>query len=119
MTDPTPHRATPEQWAQIKHFIKYCGYDSCLLELRDRLQAAEQRISELEGNRQASLDSSTPAGSLVEVVAIAIGEAGIPLDRWSEARAAILAVADWLDSRGVTTKVRAARLLREEVERNG
>ena len=37
----TPHKATPEQW-------RWVSEDACLIELRDRLAAAEQRISELE-----------------------------------------------------------------------
>ena len=47
-----PHRATPEQWAFVADdAIGDCDLHSlCLLELRDRLAAAEQRISDLEGN---------------------------------------------------------------------
>lgn len=51
MTD-TPHRATPEPplpeptvWSAIYTLV-------------DRLDIAEQRITELEGNRQASLDNT-------------------------------------------------------------
>ena len=44
----TPHKATPEQWETVERFVEECGYDACLLELRDRLAAAEQRINELE-----------------------------------------------------------------------
>ena len=45
----TPHRATPEQWAVTERWAaEMLPYYSCILELRDRLAAAEQRISELE-----------------------------------------------------------------------
>ena len=44
-----PHHATPEQWADVEKRASDCrGGPACLLELRDRLAAAEQRISELE-----------------------------------------------------------------------
>ena len=84
-----------------------------LLELRDRLAAVEQRISELEGNCPAKPDSSAPTGSLVEVVKRAIG---MELSASAEARAAILAVANWLDTRG---QHGCSLWLREEVERHG
>jgi len=46
---PAPHRATPQQWAEQEIWFKSNPNASCLLELRDRLAAAEQRIGELEG----------------------------------------------------------------------
>ena len=58
----TPHRATPEQWALAEQYAEVdCYSDACILELRDRLAAAEQRIGELEGNHLAKPDSSVPA----------------------------------------------------------
>mgnify|MGYP006268395681 CR=1 FL=1 len=124
----TPHRATPEQWALVEQYAEIdCHTDSVILELRDRLAAAEQRISELEGNSSAGLtgsnypakpDSSAPAGSLVEVVRDAIACEYDPKDHcWVEARAAILACALWLEQQNVGAGRAAARWLRDEVER--
>jgi hypothetical protein len=45
------HRATPEQWEHVEKFVEDCGYDSCFLELRDRIAALEARINELEANQ--------------------------------------------------------------------
>ena len=117
------HRATPDNWHnldQYRRLNRVPDHISITLELADRLAAAEQRISELEGNRQASLDSSAPAGSLVAQVNAAMDcvyhEKGTSD---GEAEAAIYAVADWLDSQNVGAGRAAARWLREEVERNG
>ena len=41
MNQSQPHRATHEQWQKIEEFVKDCGYDSCLLELRARIEALE------------------------------------------------------------------------------
>ena len=130
MTNPIPHRATSSNWQRCEddaaHWPDATAFH-CLLELRDRLAAAEQRIGELEKNRresiadipieplprfdsisnalernrQASLDSSTPTGSLVEVTKAAIYQAwrGAPsliAGQEAEARAAIRAVAQWI-----------------------
>lgn len=176
-----PHRATPEQWDAIASLTGvYPGaWGDCILELRARIAAAEQRISEQNGallelastvakagndheQRITELESKqdtqrvgmldvyqhldklktqhesnwsrivkleeaadhlqdatekVPAGSLVEVVQLAIGNAPFGPD---EACAAILAVADWLELRGTgtTTGPRGARWLRDEVARN-
>ena len=169
-----PHRATPEDWLSTETMAAADsgnGYYAlrCILELRDRLTAAEQRISELEGNSSAGLtgsnhleppDGSAPAvtrrplrepsattiaecggpcdqgfwhcdcglleklnpelhltpaapiGSLVEVVAMRMSDDDCPpID---DARAAILAVAAWLDTKG---QHGCSLWLREEVER--
>ena len=119
MPDTTPHRATPEQWGDIKFHAPEAHWATALLELRDRLAAAEQRISELEGNHPEPPDSSAAAGSLVEVVATVISEDG-PVELWyPDARAAILAVAEWLESQYGSAVWAAALWLREEVERHG
>lgn len=67
-----PYKATPEQWQRViswKAEGSYC--DSCLLELRDRLAAAEQRIQALEGNSSAGLTRSNhlakPDSSVIAV----------------------------------------------------
>jgi hypothetical protein len=77
MTNPTPHRATPEQWQRIETSHTSCVYDSVMIELRDRLAAAEQRISELEGNpsaqqeiREAQTFGPGPAGAPAAIVPI-------------------------------------------------
>jgi hypothetical protein len=44
----TPHKATPEQWAELEEWATKYEWSSCVVELRDRLAAAEQRIQELE-----------------------------------------------------------------------
>ena len=86
----TPYRATPEQWESLENDDSTFAYEACILELRDRLAAAEQRICELEAGATCphvrSSDEGTsycalaeqqaapppepaPAGSLVERVA--------------------------------------------------
>lgn len=52
------HRVTPEQWAHIERFKDF-PLQSALLEYRDRLATAEQRISELKRNHPVKPDSST------------------------------------------------------------
>jgi hypothetical protein len=94
----TKHKATPEQWAQIELQAQHFNDDSCLIELRDRVEALEA------AQRPTVKDSLTvPADSLVGRVADAIYSkwgmtanlpAGHPYKE--ETRAAILAVSDWL-----------------------
>lgn len=78
MTNSTSHRATPEQWGQIERFVADCGYDSCLLELRDRLTAAEQRISELERDATCPHIRSGDEGSSYCALAEATAAASPP-----------------------------------------
>ena len=53
----TPHRATEKQWASVIYWsAKDEGGSACILELRDRLTAAEQRISELQTARNTETD---------------------------------------------------------------
>lgn len=109
----TPHKATPEQW-------RWVSEDACLIELRDRLAAAEQRISELEQRPiPGSVELATaaqatcphiPASGLVERVARAI-----PNLYQREACAAIFAVAEWFDAIGYGA---TASILRQEVKRD-
>ena len=98
MTNPTPHRATPKHWADAEQWAAHWDDATafhCLLELRSRLTAAEQRISELDSNRQASLDSSAPTGSLVEEVVHVIW-VNTNVSDYLAAREAIRAVASWI-----------------------
>jgi hypothetical protein len=60
----TPHKATPKQWRDCEETA--ARWDDatafhCLLELRDRLAAAEQRIQQLEDNHPAKPDSAASA----------------------------------------------------------
>jgi hypothetical protein len=80
------HRATPEQWARLDKWstedisLRTVGAFSCLLELRDRVEALEaaQQPHQDKLDRLIALDAddgdpivmpSSPAGSLVERVA--------------------------------------------------
>ena len=125
----TTYRATPEQWADIEQ----CGgtLTDCILELRDRLKVAEQRISELEAGatcphvrssdegtsycalaeqQAAASPESAPAGSLVERVVDVLGHHGD-----GTSRAAIRAVAEWL--RENECGYNAVRWLEQEARR--
>jgi hypothetical protein len=63
MTD--QHRATPEQWEHVEKFVKDCGYDSCIIELRDRITALEAGqtcphiVSSDEGTNYCALAEQT------------------------------------------------------------
>jgi hypothetical protein len=105
------HKATPEQWAHHERFGDF-PLHSALLELRDRIVALEAA-----GNVQPQTPAA--AGGLVERVAAAIDDAPYDesLHQWDEARAAILAVADWLEGIRAYDAGMSARWLREEVER--
>ena len=46
MTDPTAHRALPHQWEHIEKYINDCGYDSCLIDLRNRVKALETQLQQ-------------------------------------------------------------------------
>jgi len=107
----TPHRATPEQWADLGAFAS--DTRACILELRARIEALEaaqleqaeshrfctdaivRRVEALEAAQRAI--RSGPESPLVERVADAIAgqatSAGIVNDR--PARAAIREVAGW------------------------
>jgi hypothetical protein len=102
----TNHKATTRQWSGIERFVRYGAYDSCIIELRDRVEALEAAAKPAESNCQETLDSS-----LVELVADAIYSNATGGVR-EEARAAILAVADWLDQQELHI---AATLVRQEV----
>jgi hypothetical protein len=85
------HHATPDEWAQQEDWAsrRVFSGSSCLLELRDRIEALEVRQQKIR---------SGPESPLVERVADAIAAqatfAGIVNDR--PARAAIREVAAWL-----------------------
>jgi hypothetical protein len=101
MTDPQQqHRATPEQWEHVMFYAKgeeKFGTDSCILELRDRIAALEASAG--IGQPVTPANTSAPADSLVERVQNAISDVEFPHGT-DEARAAIHAVAAWLDTKG-------------------
>jgi hypothetical protein len=114
----TPHKATPEQWANVERWASEMrSTDSCLLELRDRIQALEAAANSSAG----PTSSPAPAGDLMHSVGAAIcsiADCGDTPSNWApEARAAILAVAGWLEHRKPGA-LHCAALLREEVERH-
>jgi hypothetical protein len=127
----TPHRATPEQWADLGAFAS--DTRACILELRARIEALEaaqleqaeshrfctdaivRRVEALEAAQRAI--RSGPESPLVERVADAIAgqatSAGIVNDR--PARAAIREVAKWL--RENDCGYNAIRWLEQEADR--
>lgn len=116
----SPRKVTSEQWLNIEKLAAYCIYDLVLVELRDRIADAEQRIGELEGNHLAKPDSSSaPTDGLVQRVAASMADSDPGYSK--EARAAIMAVADWLaEGKGWSGPwERAAGDLRREAERYG
>jgi hypothetical protein len=103
MTD--QHRATPEQWQELQHYlsaIRNPSIASCILELHDRIAAleagqtcphivssdegtgycalAEQTANQFRGVTEMA-ESSTPTNSLVERVAIAL-DSSCPQDEF-------------------------------------
>jgi hypothetical protein len=191
----TPHKATPDQWAAVERAamppVPFHN-SAALIELRDRLAVAEQRIQELISANEALRErlsvtvetgkrsqptsnpsqirssviaikrrrlqepsanhiaecggpceqsfwycdcglleklnpalrpqAPAPAGGLMQAVGAAIctiADCGdTPLNWAPEARAAVLAVAGWLEHRNPGA-LQWAALLREEVERHG
>lgn len=104
-----PHKATPEHWEATEKYAHRaigCYADSCILELRDRIEALEKAA-----NSSAGLTGSpAPAGGLAMRVTLAIGLSH------HDARAAILTVAEWFDAIGYGA---TASILRQELQRHG
>lgn len=127
----TPHKATPGQWVRTRNWAAEGDgvIPSCLVELADRVKALEanQPHQQDKLDRLIALDRSdpapAPAGGLMQAVGAAIcstADCGdTPLNWAPEARAAILAVAGWLDNGAPMACPFAARWLREEVKRHG
>jgi len=112
----TNHKATTRQWSGIERFVRYGAYDSCLIELRDRVEALEaaQRVESNYPEKPHSSNAPESSDLLVEGVANALHYAPHPPGNWKpEARAAILAVADWLDQQELHI---AATRLRQEAQ---
>lgn len=95
MTDANPHRATPDQWAQIANLSTDPVFvvASCVEELRARIEALEANSSLPFTNPSHSVKSEP---LLVQRVVMVIGRDGEQA-RWHEARAAILEIATWLE----------------------
>ena len=106
----TNHKATTRQWSGIERFVRYGAYDSCIIELRDRVEALE--ASTAKGfHHIRETKKMVPDGSLVERVADAI-YVNAAFGVREQARAAILAVSDWLYQQELHI---AATLVRQEV----
>ena len=61
----TPHKATPEQWKSTEKWgalsaESASSFDSCLLELRDRIAAIEQQIQAVDATTEQSSAVATP-----------------------------------------------------------
>jgi predicted transcriptional regulator len=135
----TDYKATPEQWAQCKDWVRSSvvgASDACILELRARVETLEaaahkhivetsanilalaSRVEALEANSKPTPNPSQIRSSLVERVADAIAKAdddGLTNMTWSyHARAAIREVAAWLDE---NTGGDAAWMLTQEAGR--
>ena len=108
----TEHKATPEQWTADRFDWSRADTEAmdgdpafrCIMELRARVEALEVAAKPVESNTPASSDL------LVGRVADAIYSSATGGIR-EEARAAILAVADWFEQQGSHTP--AARLRQE------
>jgi hypothetical protein len=68
--------ATPEQWSNIEQLASSCVYDLVILELRDRLAVAEQRIQELE-QRPISGSVELVADPLLDTKEMVIADEGL------------------------------------------
>jgi hypothetical protein len=133
---PESHRATPEQWAEVRSWsgITTQPYAHCLLELRARIEALEaaqqdklDRLIALD--QEAAMDElraasaeARPAGGLVERVAYAMGpQSQAAMDAGElphgTARAAIREVVAWLRDGGDYSANAWANLLEDEADR--
>ena len=112
----TEHKAKPEQWAADRYDWHHADTEAlhgdtafrCIMELRDRVEA-------LEAAQRPTVkpDLTVPSSSLMEEVVDAITDASAAYGTADEpARAAILAVVDWLDQQELHD---AATRLRMEV----
>jgi hypothetical protein len=103
------NKATPEQWSEVEGESWNSPRCSCLMELRDRVEALEAAANVKRTTLEHDVQSGGAAAqrvfskkklkekSLVELVAKAIIDSPSPDDSWRcEARAAIREVAAWL-----------------------
>jgi len=129
------HRATPQQWRDVKAMSFGSLAYSTILELRDRIKALEAAVdraaseayraastevrpSEVSATEAKSNHPEKPDSSLVERVAAAItGDSDGPINWKPEARAAIREVAAWLRERARYGGWFWSQLLQQESER--
>jgi hypothetical protein len=109
----TPHRATPEQWANIERWGSAGPWDgsSCILELRARIEALEAAQLEAAMTELRAASAEAQLGGLVERVRDAML---ITQSIEDIARAAIREVAKWLRAGRM---LHAAELLEQETDR--
>ncbi len=112
-----PHRAAPELWSAAERFAQNSmDMANCLLELRDRIAALEAAANSKPTPNPSQIRSSA-AGDLMQSVGAAIcsiADCGDTPSNWApEARAAILAVAEWFDAIGYGA---TASILRQELQ---
>lgn len=137
---PTPHSATPEQFQLLQQTMgdladRLAAAEQRISELQaahnvetnwqseqdDRLRITDERLANLENvenlrqqdeDAERAAEPSAPAGSLINRVAGAMADSDPGYGK--EARAAIMAVADWLEQ---FEFVGAVHALRQKVER--
>jgi hypothetical protein len=114
------HRATPEQWRQIKEHLTDPVFlvASCIEELRSRIEALENTTNSKPTPNPSQIRSLSSDGLMQAVGAAicSIADCGdTPLNWAPEARAAVLAVAGWLEHRKPAA-LHCAALLRDEVQ---
>jgi hypothetical protein len=112
------HQATPDEWAQQEDWANRSvfSYSSCILELRDRIEALEATHQPLVNyapvkpeyrdklDRLIEQDCSNPQQlTLVDRLAVALLNAPRNSNADTKARAAILEVAAWLKEKGYNT----------------
>ena len=113
------HRATPKDWKYM-HERTEAGLEttSCLLELRDRVEALEAAASNWQHGEAAERAEPDPAASLVDRVALELMNPPLDEDDRQQARAAIREVAAWLDDQdGPLAEIALACRLREQADR--
>jgi hypothetical protein len=130
------HKATPDDWAQQEDWANRSVFSdsSCIIELRDRLEALEATqqpraftgqvvapikapITQDKLDRLITLDRDDPAGSLLDrvtwLIAKRFSESSPGTDCTPFGRAAILEVAAWLREQDGVGLLAATVLTRE------
>ena len=114
----SPHRATPEQWANQESWAPNDNDSSCIVELRDRVEALEAAANNRQHGEAAERAEPDPAASLVDRVALELMNPPLDEDDRQQARAAIREVAAWLDDQdGPLAEIALACRLREQADR--
>jgi hypothetical protein len=87
----TPHRATPEQWADQEAWAVDDDDSSCILELRARIEELEAAHLEAPMTKPRAASAEARPAGLVERVLNAMDE-HVRVTRYAEARATIRGV---------------------------